>query len=121
MSTSASITGPRHVRVGSITIGNDLPLAIIAGPCAMESREHALEMAQALHAIGSGRGVGLMYESASDQGKRCGLVSRGATGLDRALPIFAEIREAVGCPVLTDVHEAGQCAAVAEVVDVLQI
>lgn len=121
MSTSASITDPRHVRVGSITIGNDLPLAIIAGPCAMESREHALEMAQALHEICSGLGVGLIYKSSFDKANRTSLASRRGIGLDRALPIFAEIRETVGCPVLTDVHEAGQCAAVAEVVDVLQI
>src|SRR5690625_3384494 len=121
MSTSASITDPRHVRVGSITIGNDLPLAIIAGPCAMESRERALEMAQALSEICSRLGVGLIYKSSFDKANRTSLSSRRGIGLDQALPIFAEVRETFGCPVLTDGHEAGQCAQVAEVVDVLQI
>lgn len=116
-----SSTSPRHVRIGSLTIGNDLPLAIIAGPCAMESREHALEMAQALQEICSSLGVGLIYKSSFDKANRTSLSSARGIGMERALPIFAEIRESVGCPVLTDVHEAGQCAAVAEVVDVLQI
>lgn len=120
MSTSAT-TQPRHVQIGSVTVGNDLPLAIIAGPCAMESREHALEMAQALSEICSSLGVGLIYKSSFDKANRTSLSSRRGIGLDQALPIFAEVRETFGCPVLTDVHEAGQCAQVAEVVDVLQI
>ena len=121
MSTSASTTSPRHVSVGSLTVGNDLPLAIIAGPCAMESREHALEMAQALKEICSSLGVGLIYKSSFDKANRTSLSSKRGIGLEQALPIFAEIRETFGCPVLTDVHDAGQCAPVAEAVDVLQI
>src|SRR5690625_1701131 len=120
MSTSAT-PQPRHVQIGSVTVGNDLPLAIIAGPCAMESREHALEMAQALSEICSSLGVGLIYKDSFDKASRTSLSSRRGIGLDQALSIFGEVRETFGCPVLTDVHEAGQCARVAEVVDVLQI
>ncbi|HLW28963.1 MAG TPA: 3-deoxy-8-phosphooctulonate synthase [Kiloniellales bacterium] len=120
MSTSAN-TQTHHVQIGSLTVGNDLPLAIIAGPCAMESREHALEMAQALSEICGSLGVGLIYKSSFDKANRTSLSSQRGIGLDQALPIFAEIRETFGCPVLTDVHDATQCAAVAEAVDVLQI
>lgn len=120
MSTSAN-TQTHHVQIGSLTVGNDLPLAIIAGPCAMESREHASEMAQALSEICGSLGVGLIYKSSFDKANRTSLSSQRGIGLDQALPIFAEIRETFGCPVLTDVHDATQCAAVAEAVDVLQI
>jgi len=104
-----------------VRIGNALPLAIIAGPCAMESRAHALETAQALKEISARLGIGLIYKTSFDKANRTS--SRGArgVGLKAALPVFAEIRESLGMPTLTDVHEAGQCQAVAEVVDVLQI
>ena len=109
------------VRVGSVEIGNAKPLAIIAGPCAMESRDHALETASALKEIAAKAGVGLIYKTSFDKANRTSSNSGRGVGLDLALPVFAEIRERVGVPVLTDVHEREQCAPVAEVVDVLQI
>ena len=109
------------VRIGSVEVGNSKPLAIIAGPCAMESRDHALEIASALTEIAAKAGVGLIYKTSFDKANRTSSNSGRGLGLDLALPIFAEIRERVGVPVLTDVHEREQCAPVAEVVDVLQI
>ncbi|WP_108683878.1 3-deoxy-8-phosphooctulonate synthase [Methyloceanibacter sp. wino2] len=109
------------VSAGSVTFGNALPLAIMAGPCALESREHALETAAALKEIASRVGIGLVYKSSFDKANRTSLSSARGLGLEEALPIFAEIREATGLPVVTDVHEPDQCAAAAEAVDVLQI
>jgi 2-dehydro-3-deoxyphosphooctonate aldolase (KDO 8-P synthase) len=109
------------VSVGKTRFGNDLPLALIAGPCALESRDHALEMAMALKEIAARVGIGLVYKTSFDKANRTSAKSARGIGLDEALPIFAEIRQALGVPVLTDVHEAEQCAPVAEVVDVLQI
>ncbi len=113
--------GQRHVRIGDLVLGNDLPLVLIAGPCAMESRAHALETSQALKEICDGVGIGLIYKTSFDKANRTSVESPRGVGLDVALPVFAEIRERVGCPVLTDVHGHDQCARVAEVVDVLQI
>jgi len=112
---------PHHVSVGGVTFGNDLPLVLIAGPCQMESRAHALETAHALADMTAGLGVGLVYKTSFDKANRTSLSGARGVGLAAALPVFAEIRETVGCPVLTDVHEPGQCAAVAEAVDVLQV
>ncbi len=112
---------PHHVSVAGLTIGNDLPLVLIAGPCVMESRTHALETAHALAEIASSLGVGLIYKSSFDKANRTSLGGARGLGMSGALAIFAEIRESVGVPVITDVHEPGQCAAVAEAVDVLQI
>ncbi|MBT3361490.1 MAG: 3-deoxy-8-phosphooctulonate synthase [Rhodospirillales bacterium] len=112
---------PRQVRIGSVTVGNDLPLALIAGPCAMESREHALETAGVLCEMAADLGVGLVYKSSFDKANRTSATSPRGLGLDAALPVFAEIRETFGCPVITDVHDAGHCAAVAQAVDILQI
>ena len=109
------------VEVGRMRFGNALPLALIAGPCALESREHALEMATALRDIAERLGIGLVYKTSFDKANRTSGVSPRGIGLDKALPIFAEIRDIVGVPVLTDVHEPEQCATVAEAVDVLQI
>jgi 2-dehydro-3-deoxyphosphooctonate aldolase (KDO 8-P synthase) len=109
------------VAVGDVRFGNALPLALIAGPCALESREHALEMASALKEIGGRLGIGLVYKTSFDKANRTSARSNRGIGLDEALPIFAEIRQALGVPILTDVHDAQQCARVAEVVDVLQI
>jgi 2-dehydro-3-deoxyphosphooctonate aldolase (KDO 8-P synthase) len=109
------------VRVGSVDIGNAKPLTIIAGPCALESRAHALEMANALKEIARNAGVGLIYKTSFDKANRTSAGSERGIGLDQALPIFAEIRETAGLPVLTDVHEREQCAVVAEVADILQI
>lgn len=111
----------RAVPIGNLTIGNDRPLALIAGPCAMESRAHALETAAALKAITGKLGLGLVYKSSFDKANRTSLNSARGLGLEAALPIFAEIRETLGLPVLTDVHEASQCAPAAQAVDVLQI
>jgi len=109
------------VNVGGVRFGNDLPLALIAGPCALESRAHALETAAALKDIAAKAGVGIVYKTSFDKANRTSARSARGIGLDAALPIFAEIRETLGLPVLTDVHEAEQCARVAQAVDVLQI
>ena len=98
-----------------------LPLALIAGPCALESRAHALEMAAALKETAAKAGVGLVYKTSFDKANRTSAKSERGIGLDAALLIFAEIRESLKIPVLTDVHEAEQCARAAQVVDVLQI
>ncbi len=104
-----------------VRIGNALPLTIIAGPCAMESRAHALETAQALKEISGRLGIGLIYKTSFDKANRTSARGVRGVGLKAALPVFAEIRESLGMPTLTDVHEASQCAAVAEAIDVLQI
>jgi 2-dehydro-3-deoxyphosphooctonate aldolase (KDO 8-P synthase) len=109
------------VTVGTARFGNTLPLILIAGPCALESREHALEMASALKEIAGKAGTGFVFKTSFDKANRTSAKSQRGVGLDRALPIFAEIRETLSVPVLTDVHEAQQCARVAEAVDVLQI
>lgn len=115
------MTAQHHVRVGDVSFGNDLPLTLIAGPCAMESRAHALEMAGALKEITDRLGLGLIYKTSYDKANRTSADSPRGVGMDAALPIFAEVRETVGCPVLTDVHAADQCAPVAAAVDVMQI
>ena len=121
-SASRSVgTRPRHVTVGHVTFGNDLPLVLIAGPCAMESRAHAFEMADALTGLAERLGFGLIYKTSFDKANRTSLGSARGMGMKKALPIMAQIRERFGCPVLTDVHDAAQCAPVAEYVDVLQI
>lgn len=109
------------VSVGKARFGNGLPLAVIAGPCALESRAHALEMAQALKEMAARVGVGLVYKTSFDKANRTSLASARGLGLDEALPIFAEIRERIGLPVITDVHEPEQCERVAAAVDALQI
>jgi 2-dehydro-3-deoxyphosphooctonate aldolase (KDO 8-P synthase) len=109
------------VTIGAVRFGNDLPLALIAGPCALESRAHALEMAGALKEIAARVGIGLVYKTSFDKANRTSAQSARGLGLDAALPIFAEIRDKLKVPVLTDVHEAAQCARVSQAVDVLQI
>ena len=98
------------VAVGQVRFGNALPLALIAGPCALESRAHAFEMAAALKEIAGRLGIGLVYKTSFDKANRTSAKSARGIGLDTALPIFAEIREKLGVPVLTDVHDAQQCA-----------
>jgi 2-dehydro-3-deoxyphosphooctonate aldolase (KDO 8-P synthase) len=115
------MTAARHVTVGNISIGNDRPLALIAGPCALESRAHAREMCQALTELTGKLGIGLIYKTSFDKANRTSADSPRGMGMDKSLPILAELRESFGCPVLTDVHEPAQCAPVAEAVDVLQI
>ena len=109
------------VASGSAAFSQSRPLALIAGPCAMESREHALEMADALTGIAKRLGVGFVYKSSFDQANRTSLSGKRGIGLAEAMPIFAEVKATFGCPVLTDVHEATQCAEVARTVDILQI
>jgi 2-dehydro-3-deoxyphosphooctonate aldolase (KDO 8-P synthase) len=112
---------PRHVTVGNIAIGNDLPLVLIAGPCALESRAHAMEMSAALVEITDKLGISLIYKTSFDKANRTSIGSERGMGFETGLPILAEIREARGCAVLTDVHLPDQCAPTAEAVDVLQI
>jgi 2-dehydro-3-deoxyphosphooctonate aldolase (KDO 8-P synthase) len=109
------------VAVGNVQFGNALPLVLIAGPCALESRDHALDMASAVAEIAGRLKLGFVYKTSFDKANRTSANSKRGIGLDRALPIFAEIRETLALPVLTDVHEARQCTVVAPVVDVLQI
>jgi 2-dehydro-3-deoxyphosphooctonate aldolase (KDO 8-P synthase) len=109
------------VSIGNVRFGNDLPLALIAGPCALESKAHALEMATALKEIAAKVGIGLVYKTSFDKANRTSASSARGLGLDAALAVFAEIRERLKVPVLTDVHDAGQCSRVAPAVDVLQI
>ncbi len=118
--TQASDTA-NVVAVGSVRFGNGLPLAIIAGPCAMESRDHALEMAGALKEIAGRLGMGLVYKSSFDKANRTSASSARGVGLAAALDVFGQIKERLGLPVTTDVHEVEQCAPVGEVVDILQI
>jgi 2-dehydro-3-deoxyphosphooctonate aldolase (KDO 8-P synthase) len=119
--TQAAASAHPIVSVGGVRFGNALPLALIAGPCALESRAHALEMASALREITQALGIGLLFKTSFDKANRTSAAGARGLGLEQALPIFAEIRETLQLPVLTDVHEAAQCAAVAEAVDVLQI
>ncbi len=109
------------VSVGPVRFGNDLPISIIAGPCQLESRAHALEVASALKEIAVRLSIGLVYKTSFDKANRTSVSSARGIGLAKALPIFAEIRASVGLPVLTDVHEAAQCTEAASAVDVLQI
>ena len=115
------MTASRSVTIGNITIGNDRPLALIAGPCALESRAHAREMCQALTELTGKLGIGLIYKTSFDKANRTSADTPRGIGMEKGLPILAELRESFGCPVLTDVHEPLQCAPVAEAVDVLQI
>jgi 2-dehydro-3-deoxyphosphooctonate aldolase (KDO 8-P synthase) len=112
---------PRHVRIGNITIGNDRPIALIAGPCQLESRQHAHEMCHALTELTGKLGIGLIYKTSFDKANRSSGTTARGLGLEASLPIFAELRDKYGVPVLTDVHTAAQCAEAAEAVDVLQI
>ncbi len=112
---------PRHISIGDLSVGNDLPLALIAGPCVLESRQHALDMSGALKETTADLGIGLIYKTSFDKANRTSASSPRGPGLDEALSVFAEVRATIGVPVLTDVHEASQCAAAAEAVDVLQI
>jgi len=110
-----------RVEVGGVGFANDAPFSLIAGPCALESRGHALEMAGALKEIAGRLGVGLVFKTSYDKANRTSLSSARGIGLEDALPIFAEIRESLGLPVLTDVHAPDQCERAAEAVDILQI
>jgi 2-dehydro-3-deoxyphosphooctonate aldolase (KDO 8-P synthase) len=112
---------PRHVTVGNIAIGNDLPLVFIVGPNALESRAHALEISAALAEIAKNLGISLIYKTSFDKANRSSVGSARGVGLKAGLPILAEVRETTGLPILTDIHAPEQCAPVAEIVDILQI
>jgi 2-dehydro-3-deoxyphosphooctonate aldolase (KDO 8-P synthase) len=109
------------VAVGDVRFGNALPLALIAGPCALESRAHAFDIAAALKEIAARRGIGFVYKTSFDKANRTSGQNARGLGLDQALTIFAELRDKLGIPILTDVHEPEQCARIAEAVDILQI
>src|SRR6185503_14878323 len=109
------------VKAGSVRFGNALPLVLIAGPCQMESRQHAFDMAGALKEICERLNMGLVYKTSFDKANRTSLWGQRGMGLAAALPVFADIRTDLGLPTLTDVHEPAQCAELAQVVDVLQI
>src|SRR3954464_3529442 len=118
---NAKLDAAPVVTVGSVKFGNDLPISIIAGPCQLESRAHALEVASALKEIADRLKLGLVYKTSFDKANRSSGSAQRGIGLAQALPIFAEIRSSLGLAVLTDVHEPYQCAEVAQAVDVLQI
>ncbi len=111
----------RVVNVGKVVFGNGLPLTLIAGPCQMESRQHAFDMAGALAELAGQLNIGFVYKSSYDKANRTSGRGARGIGMEKALPVFAELREAFGMPVLTDVHEPGHCAEVGSVVDILQI
>ncbi|MGB6117842.1 MAG: 3-deoxy-8-phosphooctulonate synthase [Mesorhizobium sp.] len=113
---------PNHiVKAGNVSFANDAPLALIAGPCQLESRQHAFDMAGALKELTTELGIGLVYKSSFDKANRTSLGATRGAGLDASLPVFADLKKEFDLPILTDVHTAEQCAIVAEVVDVLQI
>lgn len=109
------------VRVGNVEIANDKPLTLIAGPCQLENREHALKMSGALKELSDMLGIGVIYKTSFDKANRTSASAQRGLGLEASLPIFNEIRETTGLPVLTDVHTEEQCRIAAEAVDVLQI
>src|SRR5215469_9535447 len=110
----------RHITVGNVTIGNDLPMVFILGPNTLESRAHALEASSALKEIAGKLGIALIYKTSFDKANRTSIGGERGLGLEASLPIFAEVREKTGLPVLTDIHAPEQCGPVAEVVDILQ-
>lgn len=109
------------VTVGNVTFSNNAPLSIIAGPCQMESRDHAFDMAGSIKEITDKLGIGFVYKSSFDKANRTSLSSKRGIGLEKAMEIFADLKREFQVPVLTDVHTEEQCAMVADVVDVLQI
>ncbi|MBS0245406.1 MAG: 3-deoxy-8-phosphooctulonate synthase [Proteobacteria bacterium] len=121
MNLDQSLKPNAVVEIGGVRFGNDLPLALIAGPCQLESRAHALEMASALKEMAARVGIGLIFKTSFDKANRTSASAARGVGLEAALPVFAEIRDTLKLPVLTDVHDAEQCAIAAQAVDVLQI
>lgn len=111
----------RHVTVGDVTFGNDLPFVLIAGPCQLESRDHAFECAAALVEMAAAAGVRLVFKSSFDKANRSSHMSARGIGFEKAVDVFAELREKLGVALLTDVHDEWQCGPMAAVVDVLQI
>ncbi len=119
---SAEVSGmSKHVSIGPVEIGNDLPFVLISGPCQIESRDHAMMMAEKLSGTARQAGVPFIFKSSFDKANRTSVSGRRGVGIDAGLAILAEVKASFGCPVLTDVHEAGQVEAAAEAVDILQI
>lgn len=113
---------PLHIKVNDkITFGNDLPFVLIAGPCVLESRQHALDMSSAIKEATDKLGIPFIYKSSFDKANRTSAQGERGLGLEASLEVFAEIKEKIGCPIITDVHSPEQCGIVAPVVDVLQI
>lgn len=115
------MTKHHHVTAGNVTFGNNLPLALIAGPCQMESRDHAVEVAGRLVEIAKAKNIGLVYKTSYDKANRTSLGGKRGIGLEKSLPVFEEVKKLFGCPVLTDVHEIEHCATMAPVIDIMQI
>ena len=111
----------RSVAVGNLSFNNSGPLVLIAGPCQLESRDHAFDMAGALKSLTEKLGIGLVYKTSFDKANRTSLSGKRGLGLDASLRVFSDIRDQFGLPVLTDVHSPEQCGIVAEMVDILQI
>lgn len=115
------MTTTKHVKIGNLTVGNDLPLAIIAGPCQMESLDHALDMAGRLKDMTDDLGIGLVYKTSFDKANRTSINASRGLGIETAIPVFERVRNDFNIPVLTDVHLPEHCAALGDAVDVLQI
>lgn len=115
------MTAQHIVKVQDLSIGNDLPFTLLAGPCALESREHAMDMSGALKELTDKLGIGFIYKTSFDKANRTSIKSGRGLGIEKSLPILADVKKAINCPVVTDVHLPEQCAEVAEVADVLQI
>ncbi|WP_031310269.1 3-deoxy-8-phosphooctulonate synthase [Sphingobium sp. C100] len=115
------MTDAKHVTVGPVTIGNDLPFVLISGPCQIESRDHALFMADALAQAAGKAGVPFIFKSSFDKANRTSVSGRRGVGIDAGLAILADVKAALGCPVLTDIHGPEQVMAAAQAVDILQI
>lgn len=114
-------TSPKNVRVGPITIGNDLPFVFISGPCQIESRDHSLFTAETLAKAAAAAGVPFIFKSSFDKANRTSVSGRRGVGIDAGLAILADVKAALGCPVLTDIHGPDQVEAAAQAVDILQI
>jgi 2-dehydro-3-deoxyphosphooctonate aldolase (KDO 8-P synthase) len=111
----------KQIAVGNIKIANNLPLVLIAGPCQMESKEHALYMAKAIKDIADSHSMSLIFKTSFDKANRTSIGAKRGIGIEASIPIFAQIKEEIGCPILTDVHSPEQCNIIAKVVDILQI
>lgn len=115
------MTRPRHIRIGNLTCGNDLPLTVIAGPCQLETLDHALMIAETMAEACAKAGADYVFKASYDKANRTSLTGRRGLGIDEGLHILATVRERLGCPVLTDIHDAEQAVLAAKVVDVIQI
>lgn len=111
----------KEIKIGNVVIGGSAPIALITGPCQLESRDHTLFMAEAIAKACSATGTGFIFKASYDKANRSSISTQRGIGMDEGLKILAEVRDAFGCPVLTDVHDAAQCAPAGEVVDVIQI